>query len=379
MNNFSSGLILLITILCSASSANWYASNGVLYNSGVSVTLKGVNWFGLETTARAPDGLWTSNVVNGQTIGHSITWFMNKIADLGFNAVRIPLSPESLKNNPTNYPTASWARLWDPTLTTGWLVLNSMLTQAKSSGLYVLLDYQTCNENQIGNNLPGLPTNCPGYTLNNWYQDLNTLATLAKSFPNVIGIDIFNEPHGCSWSTWREYAQGAIASIYNTNQNIVYFVEGIDGNVPGDGTGTNWGENLYYAGSQPVQPSGVPANKIVYSPHVYDVGDNDWEKCFGYLQGYNQNTVIVGEWGYNSKSSYDINTFAPNLISYLKTDSINSVFYWSVNGNDADLGYLSSADGTWCTVVSEKLTRFKGMGINPKSYITSTNPPSICN
>lgn len=377
MNKFSSCLFVLIYCIYLVN-GNWYQTGGKLYKDGVAVTLHGINWFGLETTDRAPSGLWTSHQKNGQTIGHSITWFMGKIKDLGFNTVRIPLSPQALSNNAALYPTASWAKEWDPSLTTGWAVLNSMLTQASANGLYVLIDYQTCNDNQIGANLPGTPTGCPGYTLNDWMNDLNTIAKLTSNYPNVLGIDLFNEPHGISWDTWRGYADQAISYIYPSNKNIVYFVEGVDGNVPGDGTGTCWGENLYYAGNAPISANGVPFNKIVYSPHTYDDCDNDWAKCFGYLQG-TQSIVIVGEWGYNSQSSYDVNTFAPNLMNYLHNTGIASYFYWCLNANDAQLGYLSSSDSTWCTVVSEKVNRFKGLGIYPQSYITSTNPPSICN
>jgi endoglucanase len=377
MNKISRSIILIFFFIFQAQ-ANWYQSNGKLYKDGTAITLHGINWYGLETTDRAPAGLWTSHSKNGQTIGHSISWFMSKIKDLGFNAIRIPLSPQGISSNSGLYPTASWAKTWDPSLTSGWAVLNSMLNQARSNNLYVLIDYQTCSDLQIGNNLPGTPTGCAGYTLNDWINDLNTIAKLTASYPNVIGIDLFNEPHGISWTVWKSYADQAISQIYSSNTNIVYFVEGVDGNVPGDGTGTCWGENLYYAGSQPISPPGVPFNKVVYAPHVYAWCDNDWAKCFGYLEG-TQSIVIVGEWGYNSVSSYDTTVFAPNLIHYLQSTGINNFFYWSFNGNDKDLGYLSGTDSTWCTVVSEKVTRFKGLGIFPQSYITSSNPPSICN
>ena len=99
-------------------------------------------------------------------------------------------------------------------------------------------------------------------------------------------------------------------------------------------------------------------------------------KCFGYLQG-NGHTVIVGEFGYNSASSYDINTFAPDLLSYLLENKINDIFYWWFNANDSQLDYLLVSDSTWCTVSSEKINRFKAIGVNPQRYIASANPSSI--
>jgi endoglucanase len=371
---------LLLTIFSTIpiiSASNWYQSNGVLYKDGQPIVLHGVSWFGLETTDRAPSGLWTSNVKNGQTIGHSISWFMQKIKDLGFNALRIPLSPQGMSKDGNSYPTASWARQWDPSLTNGWAVLNSMLSEANKVGLYVVIDYQTCSDMMIGNNLPGSPTNCPGYTLNDWINDLNTLVGLSKVYPNIFAVDIFNEPHDIPWSTWQQYAQQALSQIYSTNPNIVYFIEGINGQVPNDPVWTCWGENLYNVGSQPVVPEGVPLNKIIYTPHVYDVCQNNYARSFGYLNG-GQNTVIVGEFGYNSQDSGDTGTFIPNLMNYLQSAKINSFFYWCINANDSTLGYLVSSDSTWCTVSAEKIQRFRAYGINPQSYITSVNPPSLC-
>ena len=357
--------------------SNWFQSGGVLYKDGQPITLHGISWFGLETTDRAPSGLWSSHVKNGQTIGHSISWFMQKIKDLGFNAIRIPLSPQGMSKDGNTYPTASWARQWDPSLTNGWAVLNSMLANANSVGLYVLIDYQTCSDTMISNNLPGSPTNCPGYTLNDWISDLNILVGLSKTYTNIFGLDIFNEPHDIPWSTWVQYSNQALSQIYDTNPYIVYFIEGINGQVPGDSAWTCWGENLYYVGPQPVSPSGVPPSKIVYSPHIYDECDDNYAKCFGYLNN-GQNTVIVGEFGYNSENSQDTGTFIPKLMSYLQSAKISSFFYWCLNANDSQLGYLVSSDSTWCTVSAEKIQRFSSWGINAASYITSSNPPSLC-
>ena len=160
----------------------------------------------------------------------------------------------------------------DPNLTTGWAILNKVLSTAQSLGLYMLLDFQTCNDNQIGDDLSGTPINCLGYTMNDWLQDLQTLAKLGLAYSNIFGVDICSEPHGISWSTWKGLAEPGVSAAYQVNQGIVSFIEGINGNVSEDGAGTNWGENLYYAGGDPVAPIGIPTNKIVYSQHVYDVG-----------------------------------------------------------------------------------------------------------
>src|SRR5947207_3878763 len=54
--------------------------------AGRDVRLTGVNWFGLETCAFAPHGLWSRN------------WrsMMLQIQDLGFNTIRLPFSTQLL-------------------------------------------------------------------------------------------------------------------------------------------------------------------------------------------------------------------------------------------------------------------------------------------
>ena len=50
--------------------------------AGKTVTLTGVNWFGLETSTFAPDGLWARNYKS----------MLDQIAASGFNAIRLPYS-----------------------------------------------------------------------------------------------------------------------------------------------------------------------------------------------------------------------------------------------------------------------------------------------
>lgn len=362
----------------SFSNQDWYQHAGKIYNGGVEVSIRGINWFGLETTDRAPSGIWTSHQAGNITIGHSIAWWTQQIVALGFNALRIPISPQSLSNNPNVFPPASWATTWDPTLTTGWSILNSMLSNAQQYGLMVVIDYQTCNETQIDINLPGRPDNCTGYTINDWTDDLSQLALLSRGYPNVFAIDIFNEPHNISWAQWRDYALQGVKAVYSSNPQILSFVEGNDGLIPGDSIWTNWGENLYYASSNQVSPLGVPKERILYSAHVYGHGNPNWQECFGYMvdQGF---TVLVGEFGYNSNSTTD-SQFGTNFIQWIKNKGIRNWMYWAINANEgSNFGFVQSWDPTWCAIVGDKLNKMQVIGLSAAAYITSTNPPSLCN
>ena len=56
--------------------------------SGDAVRLVGANWFGAESSALIPGGLWARNYQN----------MMDQMVDAGINTLRIPLSPEVLTN-----------------------------------------------------------------------------------------------------------------------------------------------------------------------------------------------------------------------------------------------------------------------------------------
>jgi aryl-phospho-beta-D-glucosidase BglC (GH1 family) len=199
-------ILNIFLLLAFSSGSFWHQSDGVIYKDGLEFIIRGIVWFGNEGPDRAPGGLWSSHLDNSNTVLHSISWFMQKIKDLGFNSLRITLSPQSLSSDDITYPTASWAKNSDPSLTSGLAVLTSMLNEAFNVGLFVVLDYTTCSDSLTGNSQPGDPTMCSGYSLNDWIADLTKLVKLTKKYPNIIGVEILSEPHSISWKTWKLYA-----------------------------------------------------------------------------------------------------------------------------------------------------------------------------
>ncbi|TMW63848.1 hypothetical protein Poli38472_002789 [Pythium oligandrum] len=78
---------------------NYVSRNGKIYVIGPqgrteALTIKGVNWFGMETSATLPLGLW-SNPQTGTT-AYAIAAFL---ARNNFNSVRLPICVESLVKN----------------------------------------------------------------------------------------------------------------------------------------------------------------------------------------------------------------------------------------------------------------------------------------
>ncbi|MCS7286435.1 MAG: cellulase family glycosylhydrolase [Anaerolineae bacterium] len=348
---------------------------GVLRGSEM-INLYGLNWFGMETRDRAPHGLWT---------GRKVPEFLKQIRELGFTALRLPLSPQVLW---PGYDTASWAQNPGGYPSDAYAGLLYFLEEARKEGLYVLLDFHTYDPNRLGASLPGRPFG-NGYTKENWLADLRRMAEIALSFPNVMGIDLCNEPYALTWAEWKALAKEGAETILQANPFILAIVEGVGNMSDNGGWPAFWGENLTEAYEDPIikewhvflplvsragGSSGLPSRtvtpsllgRILYLPHVYgpDVAhqpyfdDPDfphnlpdiWEIHFGRMAG--KFPLGIGEFGgrYEGKDKIWQDAF----VDYLLAKKIHIFFYWALNPNSGDTGGLLLDD--WRTVHEGKLT-----------------------
>jgi aryl-phospho-beta-D-glucosidase BglC (GH1 family) len=210
-------------------------------------------------------------------------------------------------------------------------------------------DFKRENYSCAASGNPSTVTTTHPYNTTMWLDNLRTLAGMSAALgvDNIIGIDIFNEPHDYTWGEWKSLTEQAYAAINAVNPNLLLFVQGIGTNAGAqDGTPTtvipqphgavatnpNWGENLFEAVSNPIN---VPKSQLVFSPHTYGpsvfvqkmfmdpaqsqctglegdaAGDANcnivinptllrqgWEEHFGFLkqQGF---AIVVGEFGGN--------------------------------------------------------------------------------
>jgi hypothetical protein len=357
--NVGSSSAVTVTVNISSgggSSPVYTAAGGKFLKDGAEIKLFGLNWFGMETPNRVLHGLWT---------GRQLDDFLSDFKSKGFNALRLPLSPEvinagyAIDSGP--YSGNDCAAMCNKD---GRTALEYTLARAQAAGMYVLLDFHTCNPANLGSGLPGTPIGCSGYSLAKWLADLQVLATLSRTYGNVIGVDLTNEPWNLTWSAWSSYASQGGQAVLSVNPNTTVWVEGI-GNASTSGVsgGANWGQNLYEAGAI----SGVPASKLVYTPHSYGPSvaamsyfsdptfpsnmPAIWDTLFGHLvnQGY---TVVVGEFG-GQYTGAD-KTWQDAFVTYLVGKNMKSSFYWCVNPNSGDTGGV--LEGDWKTWNTGKLT-----------------------
>ncbi len=326
------------------------AAGGKFLKDGVELELFGLNWFGMETPDRVLHGLWT---------GRQLDDFLADFKSKGFNALRLPLSPQVI--NP-GYPIDSGPYSGNDCAAMcgkdGRTALEYTLQRLQAAGMYALLDFHTCNPAQLGSGLPGSPVNCSGYSLGAWISDLETLAQLSKAYPNVIGIDLTNEPHQLTWAAWADYSSLGGQAVLAVNPNTTVWVEGVgNASTAGVAGGANWGQNLYEAGAIP----DVPNSKLVYTPHSYGPSValmsyfNDptfpanmpalWDTMFGHLAGKGY-TVVLGEYGGHYTGADK--TWQDAFVSYLVSRNMKSSFYWCVNPNSGDTGGVLQGDWrTW--------------------------------
>ncbi len=332
--------------------------------SGNAVQIRGVNWFGFETSNGVPHGLWSRNLEE----------MLDQIADLGFNTIRVPFSAAIID---ATQPVSGLNEAENPDLAglTSLDVLDRFIEASGERGLAVILDRHTL---------------APDNRHNLWYDDeygperlvtdWEFLAERYRNVPNVVGADLYNEPYdeacwGCGDPAvdWHAAAQEAGDALHAIEPDWLVFVEGVeeaDGascDGPDSSSGcTWWGGNLSAADDIPIELA-VP-NKVVYSPHEYATSvfrqrwfdDADfpanmpaiWDEFWGDLERSDAAPVMVGEFGTTLDAEVDA-VWLEALLVYM--DEIGAGFtFWTFNPNSGDTGGILEDD--WTTVDTEKVS-----------------------
>lgn len=327
---------------------SWWVDGSRIMRGKTAKRLVGINWFGLETAERALHGLWS---------GRDQDEILEQVVAFGFNALRVPLSPDAIR---PGHKCAPWAVVegkdGDP-IDTGREQLERLLEATQRMGLYVLLDFHSCEAGPTSTHV-GRPDSCAGYEIKDWHADLAALAKLSHGFPHVVGIDLFNEPYGASWTEWKGLAESAAKVVLSANPKILVFVQGVGGQWrPGQVHGTFWGEDLTGMEREPLD---IPRARLVLSPHVYGPGvrrqpyfeasdfPNNlpaiWDAHFGSLR--ERYPVVVGEFGGFNDDDRVPGEEAWNraFVAYLAGWPAPSFFYWALNPNSGDTGGLLTED-----------------------------------
>ena len=365
MTNNLKKLTTFLMFLSISTWANAYTvEQGDIHDDqGQIVQLRGVNWFGFETSDHVAHGLWTRN------------WkgMIDQMKSLGFNAVRLPVCPDTLAGAAPGSINASL----NPDLVgkNSLEILDAVVNEFDRQGFHVLLDHHRLH---CDGGISELWYD-NGFSEQRWIADLKFLAGRYRSLPHFLGVDLKNEPHGAAtWGAgnaltdWNKAAERAAAEVLSIAPNLLIFVEGVQENPVCSGPLNHWwGGNL-----EPLQcaPLAIPSNRLVLSPHVYgpDVYNQPyfnvstfpknlpaiWEAHFGQFRDRGH-VIAIGETGgrYGHGGDAKDKGFQDSLVDYLIGKRIPHVFYWSWNPNSGDTGGILQDD--WTHVWTDKMDLLK--------------------
>ena len=337
-------------------SLQWRSYNNQIYLNGNKFNMKGLSWFGFETTLYNLHGL---NV-------HSMEWYLDWMVDHGFNAMRLPFSQDFMQSSAANR--------------------NKYLEVVQAAGERGILVMPDFHSKTAGEYQEGLGAIDQNEAINIWKM----VADLLADEYNVFLADIFNEPHDVTnsqWGEWIQFCEDAAAAIWAKGLNWMVAVEGTNWDCTG-GISCAWGENL-----EGVRNTGITfdlttygENRFVWSPHVYggdvtrnyDYSETAWNAHWGYLvdgtHPSNEAASLIGEFG--TKYHGTMVNWLDDLIDYLIQIDQRNTFYWCLNPNSGDTGGLLQND--WTTEESAKLAALERLQPNPSKIEYNAGSGQVC-
>ena len=249
----------------------------VEFGSAKPVLLRGVNRSGLEWAEPNEEGFCSAAGISRAEIEFIVTGW-------NCNIIRLPFNQDWALNGRRGHSSEEYLSN-----------LDRVIDWAARVGAYTLLDLQWLDADRpFGGNRNFVAPLPNSRSIEVW----DLLASRYHDEPAVL-YDLFNEPHDClpddpyplvredgslypmthrrvTMAEWQPWALRLIDVIRSKNPDAVVFVSGI-----------NWGYDL----------RGMPLNRanLVYSTHVYNNKDIDWEDAFGNLATCVP--VFAGEWG----------------------------------------------------------------------------------
>jgi endoglucanase len=330
----------------------------IVDRDGRTVVLQGVNWFGFETSAHLPHGLWTRRLDD----------VMGQIRRMGFNTIRLPFSLQALRSTE---PVANVGPNDVLRGRTPQQAMDVVIDAAARAGLMVLLENHSLADDGY---TYGLWYGQAGFDEADWVAAWEGLARRYRGRRSVIGADLKNEPHGeATWGTggltdWRRAATRAGNAVTAIAPGWLIVVEGIEKPVRGGRLATHWwGGNLEGVRRAPVRLK--RAHRVVYSPHEYGPGvfpqpwfgradtarilARRWHDGWGYIAREGIAPLLVGEFGGRKVDlASDEGRWQRQFLDHLARTGI-SWTYWALNPNSGDTGGVLRDD--WHSVDRPKL------------------------
>jgi len=359
------------------STLDFTSQNGSLHVNGHPFLLKGLSWFGYETSINVFHGLWNVDYRD----------LLDFIASNGFNAIRVPFYLDLVLHdaNPVGivFYNHNGSRMNMPLANmTSLQALDKIIQDAATRGLLIMLDLHSFEADAYASNGLWYDSSHPESLVVSGWQKL--VQRYANQW-NVIAFDLKNEPFQTTWNTgveatdWNAAASRIGNEIlgFDGGNRFLIFVEGTASSPP-CAQNCFFGENLQGVANAPVKLS--QPNKLVYSPHVYGPSVYTqpyfsdptfpanmpaiWQTHFGFVPNQTGNAIVIGEWGGLLGGASEV--WLDAFVSWLISNNFTDQFFWCLNPDSADTGGLLEAD--WVTPVVPKLQLLQKLASSPTKF-----------
>ena len=262
--------------------------------------IRGINFYGLETPRKDFVCSWQ----------HPPSFYVDKLSELGFNALRIPISVEYVREG-------SYYRLDD-----------MFQAVSKHADMNIVLDMH-----RIFSGHQAYEPQESYINLDMFIDAWKTVLHRYKDNPQLVAVDIFNEVQHQDADRWNGMARKIVTELEKEFPGrFVYYVGG-----------TNWGGNIAKMNLEDLPFS----DRIRYTIHKYHFSgpdENDWNYSFGPFI----DKVNVGEWGFKSEV-YQEKEWAMRFVKYLKGRGITDNYFWTIamSGDTGGLWYDDCENIDW--------------------------------
>lgn len=326
------------------------------------VALRGLSWFGFETQDFVVNGLWV----------HSMDFYLDMLHRHRFNLLRIPVSAEWVYYNFDLYPDSGFVSA-DPAAQgrKSIEIMDALVDGCAQRGIGVMFDLHRLHKEYISEVWYSPTDNL--FPAEVFFETWKRLLLRYGDRPNLIAVDLLNEPHGrATWGTgdlstdWNAFVQYAIPKLDTLfpDGKWLYVVEGIE-----------WGHTFDRYPSAPIRLPGTLERRLVFSPHTYgksvvpqtsddyNVLVQNWDYFFGFLKKTYGLALMPGEWG--GRTDLDM-AWMQYLATYLRSLGVSNNCFWSLGPNSDDVQGLLLND--WTTVDQAKLDIIERINPTPTQF-----------
>lgn len=293
-------------VLLAAVSASTFRNASKLTTSDAPKHFKCISIYGLETNLKNTVCSWS----------HPATYYIDKVKELGFNTLRIPLSIQYLVEG--NYA-----------------VLDSIVKHADDKNMKIIIDiHRVSNDYQQENPDKGIAEYGGVNSRDELLIQVIRIMARYENNKSVIGLNSWNEYTGMNVEYKRDWDIHFFDHIQSAFPDRFLFFT----------TGLLWGGilNGYSLEDQPW------ANRLYYSTHKYHFSGtghrDDWESSFG--NAFPPEKLIVGEFGFRDPEDLD---FGREFTSYLVEKHIHNSCFWTIahSGDTGGLWYDDCENINW--------------------------------